>query len=145
MNAHSFDFAGTAWRWISLSDTKGVRCLVDAVDYLWLKDVTWNISWGSRTPWQFYAKRNVGPERATIRMHREIMIRADPRSETFMATHVVDHINGQTLDNRRCNLRWATDLENRANQRPREQIPALEAIMADLMADAAPAFHDIPF
>jgi len=42
-------------------------------------------------------------------MHREIL-RAPARLE-------VDHVNGDALDNRRCNLRLATDAQNRANYR----------------------------
>lgn len=145
MNAHSFDLARAPFRIITLSVKHDVWCLVDAEDFPWLNEVTWNISWGSRTPWQHYAKRNVGRDRATVRMHREIMIRADPRSARFMANRHVDHISGQTLDNRRANLRWATPGENCANKRPRGAIPSLEAIVAELMRDYAVAVEAIPF
>ncbi len=145
MNAHSFDLARTTFRIITLSIKHDAWCLVDAEDYGWLSETNWNVSWGSRTPWQHYAKRNVGPDRATVRMHREIMIRAEPRLARFMATHHVDHINGQTLDNRRCNLRWATTAQNCANRRPRAMIPSLEAIVAELMAEHATVLEAIPF
>jgi hypothetical protein len=98
--------------------------LVDAEDYAWLSEHIWNVSYGSRTPWQKYAKRNEGPDRATLRMHREILIEADPRSERFIASHHGDHINGQTLDNRRANLRWATQKQNAANRFARDAIPS---------------------
>lgn len=127
------DLSATPWRFITLSARDNVRCLVDAEDYAWLSEYTWNVSWGSRTPWQLYAKRNVGPDRATVRMHREIMIRRDPRAEAFMATHPVDHNNGQTLDNRDANLAWVSRAENAANRHPRASIPSLEAIVLELM------------
>jgi hypothetical protein len=142
------DLSGTPWRLIPLSERVGVYCLVDADDYGWLTEVTWNISWGSRTPWQLYAKRNVGTGRATVRMHREILIRHDPRSDRFMAKRHVDHVNGQTLDNRRANLRWLTPAENAGNRRPRGRVPSLESIVAELLtahaAGGAP-MAEVPF
>ena len=140
------ELGGTPWRRITLSERAGVWCLVDADDYAWLTENNWNISYGSRTPWQFYAKRNVGPERSTLRMHREIMMRADPRSEAFMAAHPVDHGNGQTLDNRTANLAWVSKAANRANQRPRGTAPTLDAIVLQLIEQlGARPLQEIPF
>lgn len=129
------DLSATPWRRIVLSARDDVWCLVDAVDYEWLLAWKWNVSWGSRTPWQHYAKRNVGPDRATLRMHREIMIVTDPRSEAFMAGHHVDHGNRQSLDNRRANLAWKTHQQNAANSGPRSSIPSLDAILLGLMRE----------
>lgn len=139
--------SATPWRRIWLSERDGVWCLVDATDYSWLSENTWNISWGSRTPWQHYAKRNIGPERATVRMHREIMERADPRSPRFMRSHHVDHGNGQTLDNRRDNLDWVTNRQNAGNRRPRGQIPSLDSIVRQLIAELGtlPQLAEVPF
>ncbi len=148
MNAHVRDLTGTAWRSITLSERDQVWCLVDAIDYGWLVENNWNISWGGRTRWQLYAKRNIGVARATVRMHREIMMLADPRPLTEAEQLHVDHINGQTLDNRRSNLRWATRAENRANTRRREHIPSLEIIVMRLLSEAQPALRAleaIPF
>jgi hypothetical protein len=140
------DLSATPWRRIMLSERDHIWCLVDAVDYAWLSKNTWNVSWGSRTPWQHYAKRNVGPGRATLRMHREIMILADPRTEAFMAAHPVDHGNGQTLDNRRANLAWVSRAENIANRHPRESIPSLDAIVLQLMREHGFAMpQEVPF
>lgn len=141
------DLSGTPWRRIFLSERDGIWCLVDAVDYEWLSENTWNVSWGSRTPWQHYAKRNVGRDRATVRMHREIMIKAEPRSDRFMRGHPVDHGNGQTLDNRRANLCWATNRQNAANRRPRAQIPTLDSIVRQLVAElgGVPEQMGVPF
>ncbi len=141
------DLSWTPWRRIMLSAREDIWALVDADDYDWLSENVWNVSWGSRTPWQKYAKRNVGPSRATLRQHREIMIKHDPRDDRFMATHPVDHNNGQTLDNRKANLAWVTKAENTANRHPRASIPSLDAIVLQLVAELGPRpeITEVPF
>lgn len=140
------DLSGTPWRRIWLSSREPIWTLVDAEDFDWLSRNVWNVSWGSRTPWQKYAKRNVGQDRATLRMHREIQIVADPRSERFMSTHPVDHDNGQTLDNRRTNLCWVTNRQNAQNRRPRHKIPSLDEIVRDLVGSLGlPQIEEVPF
>ena len=141
------DLSWTPWRRVMLSARENIWTLVDAEDYAWLSENIWNVSWGSRTPWQKYGKRNVGSDRATLRLHREIMIRRDPRSNRFMSTHFVDHINGQTLDNRRANLRWATKRQNAGNRTPRHVIPSLDSIVLELLASLGPRpqIAEIPF
>src|SRR5262249_33301315 len=141
------DLSATPCRRIMLSARENIWTLVDAEDYAWLSENVWNVSWGSRTPWQFYAKRNVGPDRATLRMHREIMIKADPRPEAFMAAHPVDHGNGQTLDHRRANLGWVSKAQNPANRRPRDLIPSLDQIVLELLATLGPRLElvEVPF
>jgi hypothetical protein len=141
------DLSWTPWRRVWLSERDGIWCLVDAEDFAWLSETIWNVSWGSRTPWQKYGKRNVGRDRATVRMHREIMMLAEPREERFMRSHYVDHINGQTLDNRRANLRWATHKQNCSNRTPRDRIPSLDSIVLQLAAalGARPERAGVPF
>jgi hypothetical protein len=138
------DLSATPWRRILLSERENIWTLVDAEDYGWLSAHIWNVSWGSRTPWQKYAKRNVGRDRATLRMHREIMIRSDPRDESFMAAHPVDHGNGQTLDNRRANLGWVSKAANIANRHPRGSVPSLDAIVLQLLAERV-LVQEMPF
>lgn len=91
--------------------TRGFRALVD-------RDVAeeaaqWN--WFART--KGHGSRNTyavrtdysGEKTATIQLHTLVL----PPKEGF----VVDHINGDTLDNRRCNLRYATLSQNMINRR----------------------------
>ena len=59
-----------------------------------------------------YAKCNTSStagNRTTLKMHRIIM--------NAMPGQVVDHINGNGLDNRKCNLRIVDDQKNAANRR----------------------------
>lgn len=146
------DLAGTPWRWIHLSPIDpAIRCLVDADDHAWLSANVWNIWHAGRTrglEWQLYAKRNVGVTRATVRMHREIMIAAEPwQTEAFIGSHVVDHVNGQTLDNRRANLRWSTTRDNVMNRRARGTAPSLDSIVLELLASLGPPLKlsEVPF
>src|SRR6266478_6834271 len=141
------DLSWTPWRRIMLSARENIWTLVDADDYAWLSQNIWNVAWGSRTPWQKYAKRNVGPDRATLRMHREIMVKADPRDDAFMAAHPVDHGNGQTLDNRRDNLAWISKAQNAANRHSRASILSLDSIVLQLLAELGPRpeIAEVPF
>jgi hypothetical protein len=83
-------------------------------------------------------------ERSTIYLHREILVRAWPAQARLALTHHGDHANGQSLDNRRANLRWLTLAENRRHRIPRDRIPSLEAIVAQLLADLGER-EDVPF
>jgi hypothetical protein len=144
------DLSWTPWRRIMLSARDNIWTLVDATDYGWLSEHVWNV-WhagsGRHDSWMLYAKRNEGPGRATVRMHREILIRADPRDEKFMAAHIGDHGNGQTLDNRRANLGWGTQQQNNRNRRPRGTAPTLDAIVLQLLAELGPRpeLVEVPF
>lgn len=84
--------------------------IVDFADYMKLKDYTWFVRrYRNATP---YAYRQVseGGKRRTIFMHREIM--------GFPAGLMIDHINRNGLDNRRCNLRVCTGTQNQGNRSP---------------------------
>lgn len=84
--------------------TRGLEAIVDAEDYQFLSSFPW---FAANTG---YAQRNTYVDRrpsATL-MHRWIML-PDPDQQ-------VDHINGDRLDNRRCNLRVCTMSQNRQNQ-----------------------------
>jgi len=104
---------GYAFRRIPL--TKGKFAIVDPDDYYRLSEYKWFVSGGISN--NFYAVRR-GPNRnglrrTVIRMHREVANTPDGM--------VCDHINGNSLDNRKANLRSATHMQNSWNTRKSSQ------------------------
>lgn len=92
--------------------TQNQVTIVDNDDFEYLNQFKWCAQWNPGTR-SFYAvrcsyKRETGKQKA-IPMHREIM---QPS-----AGMVVDHINHDTLDNTRKNLRVCTQSENLMNSR----------------------------
>jgi hypothetical protein len=88
-----------------LALTRGMSCLVDCADVPVISGLNWNTRQCGR--WHQYA----GCEREgrTELMHRVLMCPSPGQ--------VVDHINGDTLDNRRRNLRVCAVGENLRNSR----------------------------
>ncbi len=83
--------------------TQGKFAIVDAGDYEWLSGRRWHIVASGNT----YAGRKEHGK--TIYMHREIM--KPPKGM------LVDHIDGNGLNNRRANLRVCTNQQNMRNIR----------------------------
>ena len=82
--------------------TKGKSAIVDDADYVGLMKNHWCFSTG-------YAMRGTWRDHKTHLMHRQIMGQPPQGME-------IDHINGNRLDNRRCNLRFATRSQNIINK-----------------------------
>ncbi len=102
---------GYAFRRIRL--TQGKYAIVDPDDYYWLNKHKWS---ASRVYTKFYAVR-VGPGRKgnrgkSYRMHREVANTPEGME--------CDHINGNSLDNRKANLRSATRQQNCWNNSKRK-------------------------
>lgn len=97
--------------------TQGQVTLVDEQDFCWLSQHKWCAQWSPRTK-SFYAQRGVYPGGKKILLHREIMglKKGDPRE--------VHHVNGDTLDNRRSNLKIVTVTEHKNEHRndPRRDV-----------------------
>lgn len=89
--------------------TQGFSTIVDDEDFDRLSQFRWHAHRGGNGG--IYAERS-GPRGAlsrSIRMHREIAI-----TPSGLET---DHKNGNTLDNRRENLRLATGIQNQRNSK----------------------------
>jgi hypothetical protein len=84
---------------------QGLFATVDAADYRRLRQYKW---YAYRRGRRIYAVCRTRGK--TVYMHRMIM---RPRKG-----YLVDHIDGNGLNNRRCNLRVCTAAQNRANSRP---------------------------
>jgi hypothetical protein len=95
--------------------TQNEFAMVDAEDYPELSKYKWSVKRSGGTK---YAYRRVKGK--DIVMHRVIM---NPPEGM-----VVDHIDGNGLNNRRCNLRICTREQNRYNSRPRHNQSGLRGV-----------------
>ncbi len=87
--------------------TKGYEAVIDADDVDLVGKYNWCAILDGRSVYAF--RRGPSPERLTIRMHRFLM--GDPDGLD------IDHQDGDGLNNRRGNLRYATKSQNSQNQR----------------------------
>ncbi len=96
--------------------TRGQVALVDDADFEGLNQWNWHAWWSPATR-SFYAIRSVpraDGKRQCVRMHREVLgLPFGGRQEQG------DHINHDTLDNRRANLRVVSCQQNNTNRRKR--------------------------
>lgn len=94
---------------IKLTQNKYV--LVDDEDYAYLKNYKWYANlWNKKGGTKFYAERNTWKDK---KRGHEIMHRIITKAPKGF---VVDHINGNTLDNRKKNLRIVNRFENQQNR-----------------------------
>lgn len=84
----------------------GLFAIIDTSDLPLIRPHKWSVKQSTPTS-SVYAKTGYGHQ-----MHRVIMGVVGRRGV------LVDHINGDTLDNRRCNLRLCDATDNVRNQRP---------------------------
>ena len=94
-------------RWIALSKAK--FALVDEEDFESLNKVIWTSAFPSHG--KVYAVRAIREEgkRKTLLMHRVIL--------NLGKEGDVDHVNGDTLDNRKSNLRYCSHKNNQKNMK----------------------------
>lgn len=88
--------------------TKGQVVVIDDSDYPLVSQYKWYAMWVKN---RYYACGYYRPAKGVYKtrlLHRFLM---DAKSG-----QQIDHVNGNTLDCRRCNLRFATDSENQRNR-----------------------------
>ena len=100
---------------IQISLANGYIMLVDSIDKNFLQH-QWSAKWGMRHPNAFYAARSdrSNGKRKTLTLHRLIFSLMIGRE--LHRSELVDHINGNTLDNRRVNLRLANSSTSNMNR-----------------------------
>ena len=95
---------------IEIPLTQGQVALIDDEDYDLVSQYKWCASWNKRTK-SYYAKTNIRKADGTwtmLQMHRLIM--------NAQKDEQVDHINHDTVDNRKSELRLCTHSQNSHNQ-----------------------------
>lgn len=102
--------------------TRGQFAIVDEDDFEWLNAFKWHAHLNSKTglfvPCRHGSRSEGGSQ--TVPIYRDIMGIKDGLSP--------DHINRNTLDNRRVNLRWATVQQNCFNRRHRKNATGFRGV-----------------
>lgn len=97
--------------------------LVSAEDYEWVMQWRWHTT-PNKNKTKLYATRMTGTRKQGVRfqkkiyLHKDILLRTELKPRT-KKHKLGDHINGDSLDCRRENLRWATHSMNNRNRKPR--------------------------
>lgn len=93
--------------------TKGQWALVDIEDWPKIEEYNWQAGWNPYTK-SFYALTSIrASKRSNLYMHRLILGLASGNIDK----RKIDHINHNTLDNRRENLRIVTNQQNGQNRK----------------------------
>lgn len=95
---------------------KGLYAIVDDANYDLVSSYKWYAMKRKEDGLYIYAGiwDSTNKKRGTLYMHRLIMGVAGNDNESHK--NEIDHINGNGLDNRRCNLRICTPSQNQANR-----------------------------
>ena len=100
--------------------TQGYYALVDDKDFEWLSELKWSVNRKRHSLYAQHAKMRSGKGKIFY-MHRLIM--NAPKGKQ------VDHINGNTLDNTRSNLRICSSSENLCNRKaPRQNTSGFKGV-----------------
>lgn len=95
---------------VDIKLNNGLIAIIDEDDYEKVKDITWYADYCKNVK-SFYVKTAKCKLREKTSLHRFIV---NPPKHMF-----VDHVNHNTLDNRKSNLRIVTRSQNQMNQKKR--------------------------
>ena len=98
---------------IEIPLTQGKVALIDDEDYGLVSQYKWCAS-KSRGVWYAMANIRINGKYCHVKMHRLILGLCVGEGKN------VDHIDHNTLDNRRCNIRICSISQNQHNQKPRK-------------------------
>lgn len=110
------DFDVINYKKIYLNDRgELIPCIIDKEDYDFASQWRWQAHW-SKQKKKAYARRatRINGKPISVYLHKEICYRAHglPPSDR----HIIgDHMDGNSLNNCRDNLRWATPSQNASN------------------------------
>jgi len=117
---------------IWLDDTK--YCTVDEVDYEWAKQWRWH-AMANSTGLKFYATRmtrdRAAGKQIRVWMHKEILKRMGKRRRSILYS-IGDHEDGDSLNNRRRNLSWATLKMNNCPKRRQQKMLEQKGYLIDV-------------
>lgn len=94
---------------------RGAVCKLDWDDFIVVSEHSWHLKSKTAAPGRYYVQRTIqlgsgrGARKSTLALHR-VLLNAGPGD-------IVDHRNGDTLDNRRANLRITDARGNAMNVR----------------------------
>jgi hypothetical protein len=111
-DTHTVSLEEQAGAGVSVPLTKGYSTIISPEDVALVCRWKWQAH--VKPDGRVYARRTseIGGGKETIRLHRLIM--------SAPAGIMVDHINGNALDNRRCNLRFCDNRQNIQNAKKRK-------------------------
>lgn len=95
-----------------------IFCLVSPEDYNWVTQWRWQFTWDKHKR-KKYATRSTtlpGRKRVKIYLHKEILKRSG-KVQPSPKHHIGDHMDGDSLNDTRGNLEWATGSMNAKNRR----------------------------
>lgn len=97
---------------------ESIFAVVDEEDYDWCQQWKWQFTY-DRHKRKMYATRSTrlaGNRRVKFYLHKEILNRSGKEQPTERH-HIGDHQDGDSLNDRRINLEWATPSQNAYNRR----------------------------
>jgi len=92
--------------------TKGYVAQVDDLDYELVMKYSWRVWMRGHNIYAIANQSRKDGKRSSIKMHRLILAPKDNKL-------LIDHIDGDSLNNQRSNLRLCTNSQNQGNQRKR--------------------------